>query len=245
MDGAGHGTPRYLLDTYPSTLTEDPPRLAALAGDAGWVTAAIQTLGVDAVLAELKRLAPPPPANRGWGPCTPWWAAGPPPARPGSGRDPGFVPRQLCLQATELGETLLAADFRTRQLATGDPGPVLQWTTRRASPALSFELGRHDRLAGHGGAAGWAGGHHWRRGPSAGVGPGRPGAGPVKLGRHQHESAAAAALPDGRVVAGDHGGGSVWDPAQPGAARSSSAASPRAAGEGGGGAAGRTAGQRR
>jgi hypothetical protein len=58
--------------------------------------------------------------------------------------DPGFVPRQLCLQATELGETLLAADCRARQLASDDPGPVLQWTTRRASPALILELGRHD-----------------------------------------------------------------------------------------------------
>ena len=87
MDGAGHGTPRYLLDTYPSTLTEDPPRLAALAGDAGWVTAAIQTLGVDAVLAELKTAGAAAPGE-------PRLAAmhavvrrpGPPPARPGSGR---------------------------------------------------------------------------------------------------------------------------------------------------------------
>ena len=48
------GTPLYLLDRYPRTLYGDPPRLAALAGDVGWVTAAIRTLGVDAVLAELK-----------------------------------------------------------------------------------------------------------------------------------------------------------------------------------------------
>ena len=48
------GTPLYLLDRYPQTLYHDPPRLAALAGDVGWVSAALQTLGVDAVLAELK-----------------------------------------------------------------------------------------------------------------------------------------------------------------------------------------------
>src|SRR5206468_3055801 len=47
-------TPVYLLDTYPQTLYDDPPRLAALVGDVGWVTAAIRTLGVDAVMAELK-----------------------------------------------------------------------------------------------------------------------------------------------------------------------------------------------
>ena len=145
MDGAGQGTPRYLLDTYPSTLTEDPPRLAALAGDAGWVTTAIRALGVDAVLAELKtadaaapgelRLAAMHAVVRGQAHhLRGQEAAG----------DPGFVPRQLCLQAAELGETLLAADFRTRQLASGDPGPVLQWTTRRASPALILELGRDE-----------------------------------------------------------------------------------------------------
>jgi len=42
-------------------------------------------------------------------------------------------------------EILLVADCRTRQLASDDPGPVLQWTTRRASPALILELGRLDR----------------------------------------------------------------------------------------------------
>ena len=46
-------TPLYLLDRYSQTLYGDPPRLAALAGDVGWVTAATRTLGVDAVLAEL------------------------------------------------------------------------------------------------------------------------------------------------------------------------------------------------
>jgi hypothetical protein len=47
------GTPRYLLDTYPSTLTSDPQRLAALVSDVGWVDASIQTVGVDSVLASL------------------------------------------------------------------------------------------------------------------------------------------------------------------------------------------------
>ena len=135
--------PEYLLANYPSTLTEDPPRLAALAGDAGWVTAAIRTLGVDAVLAELK-------TARTVAPGEPRLAAMHAVVRVQAHHlrdreaagDPGFVPRQLCLQATEFGETLLAADFRTRQLASDDPGPVLQWTTRRANPALILELGR-------------------------------------------------------------------------------------------------------
>ena len=139
------GTPLYLLDRYPQTLYGDPPRLAALAGDVGWVTAAIRTLGVDAVLAELKTAGTAAPGE-------PRLAAMHAAVRgqahhlrdPEAADDPGFVPRQLCLQAAELGETLLAVDCRTRLLACDDPGPVLQWTTRRASPALILELGRHD-----------------------------------------------------------------------------------------------------
>jgi hypothetical protein len=65
------GTPLYLLDRYAQTLYHDPPRLTALAGDVGWVTAAIQTLGVDAVLAELKTAGAAAPGERGWRPCTP------------------------------------------------------------------------------------------------------------------------------------------------------------------------------
>ena len=217
------GTPLYLLDRYPQTLYDDPPRLAALAGDAGWVTAAIQTLGVDAVLAELKtagaaapgepRLAAMHAVVRGQAHhLRDREAAG----------DPGFVPRQLCLQAAELGETLLAADFRTRQLASDDPGPVLQWTTRRASPALVLELGRHD-----GGVAAVAvlpdgrvvtGGGGRRAG--AGVGPGGPGRRPgrARPPRRRGGGGGGAAgragghrrRRDGRVL--------VWDPAEPGAA---------------------------
>ena len=45
--GGEEGTPQYLLDTYPSTLTQDPQRLAQLASDIGWVEAAIASAGVD------------------------------------------------------------------------------------------------------------------------------------------------------------------------------------------------------
>ena len=142
-DDGEPGTPLYLLDRYPQTLYGDPPRLAALAGDAGWVTTAIQTLGVDAVLAELKTAGAATPSERR---LATMHALVRGQAHHLRGRqavaDPGFVPRQLCLQATELGELLFAADCRTRQLASEDPGLVLQWTTRRASPALILELGR-------------------------------------------------------------------------------------------------------
>ena len=104
------GTPLYLLDRYPQSLYGDPPRLAALAGDAGWVTAAIRTLGVDAVLAELKTAVAAAPGE-------PRLAAMHAVVRRqahhlrdrAAAGDPGFVPRQLCLQATELGETPLVS----------------------------------------------------------------------------------------------------------------------------------------
>ena len=213
------GTPLYLLDRYPPTLYSDPPRLAALIGDAGWVTAAIRTFGVDAVLAELKTAGAAAPGE-------PRLAAMHAVVRGEAHHlrdreavgDPGFVPRQLYLQATELGQTLLAADYQTRQLASDDPGPVLQWTTRRVSPALILELGRHtgavyavavlpDGRVVTGGSDGrvlvWD--------------PAEPGTGPAELGRHTAgEVRAVAVLPDGRVItAGSYGRVLVWDPGAP------------------------------
>ena len=232
------GTPLYLLDRYLQTLYDDRPRLAALAGDAGWVTAAIRTLGVDAVLAELKKAAAAAPGE-------PRLAAMHAVVRgqahhlrdPEAVGDPGFVPRQLCLQATELGETPLAADCQTRQLASDDPGPVLKWTTRRASPALILELGRDESGVGAvavlpdgrvvtGGGSGYGIGYGGGGGRVLVWDPAEPGAGPAELGRHQGAVGAVAVLPDGRVVTGSgsgygigYGGGRVlvWDPAEPGA----------------------------
>jgi hypothetical protein len=204
------GTPLYLLDRYPQTLYGDPVRLAALAGDVGWVTAAIQTLGVDAVLAELKTAAAPGERRlaamhavvRGQAHHLRDRAAV---------SDLGFVPRQLCLEAAELGETLLAADCRTRQLASSDPGPVLQWTTRRANPALILELGRQE--GGVGAVAVLPDGRVVTGGTVGGGGrvlawdPAEPGAGPVEVGRHEGGVAAVAVLPDG-----------AWSPAPASAA---------------------------
>ena len=214
--GGTQGTPLYLLDRYPRILDGDPPQLAALAADVGWVTVAIQTLGVDAVLAELKTAAAAAPGEprlsvmhavvqRQAHHLRDRHAAG----------DLGFVPRQLCLQAAEIGETLLAADFRTRLLASDNPGPVLQWITHRANPALM--LGRHDGVTavavlpdGRVVTGGWDGRVLvWD--------PDAPGA-PVGLGRHDGGAVAVAALPDGRVVTGeewDDGRVLVWDPDAP------------------------------
>ncbi len=226
--------PLYLLDRYPQTLYGDPPRLAAWVGDGGWVTAAIRTLGVDAVLAELKTAGAAAPGE-------PRLAAMHTVVRGQAhhlrdreaASDPGFVPRQLCLQAAELGENTIAADCQAQQLTSEDPGPVLQWTTRRASTALLFELGRDED--GMGAVAVLPDGRVVTGGGLGGRpvlvwDPAKPGAGPTELGRHEISVRAVelgydivtvwavAVLPDGRVVTGDDDGRVlVWDPAEPGA----------------------------
>ncbi|ADP78940.1 trypsin-like peptidase domain-containing protein [Pseudofrankia inefficax] len=220
----GDGTPRYLLDSYACTLARQPQRLSGLAGDAGWVVAAIETAGADWVLADLRRAAAADPTH----PAVAATLA----TVTGQAHQlrlspllhqPGYVARQLCLQAAELAEDRLAADLRTRLRAQPGPGLVPLWTTRRASPALAAELGRHDgpvrtmtALPDGRVATAVTGGRLLAWDPAA------PDADPTELGRNGRSAfpaavRAMAVLPDGRLATAGTGGRLLaWDPAAPG-----------------------------
>jgi WD40 repeat protein len=213
------GTPQYLLGTYPATVAHDPQRLAQLVCDIGWVEAAIASAGVDDVLAELRRAAAAIPANAT---VTAMLAIVSGQAyylrRPRPVDQPGYILRQLCMQAREFGEDHLAHDLCGRLQSRPGPGLVLLWTTRRASRALSGELGRHD---GPVWAVAAADGRVVTGGDDGRLlvwDPASPGANPVELGHCDHAVRAVAVLADGRVVTGgDDGRVLVWDPATPSA----------------------------
>jgi len=220
VDDPSVGVPRYLLANYPSTLAQDQQRLAALVSDIGWVEAAIHSVGVDRVLADLRRAAAAKSASESVVAMLAIVSGQAHYLRPPRPVDePGYVLRQLCMQACELPEDHVADDLRGRLQSRSGPGLVPLWTTRRVSWALSGELGRHAGpvLA----AAGLADGRVVTCGRDDGVlvwDPADPGAGPAKLGRHGSGVAAVAVLPEGRVVTcGGDGRVLLWNPADPGA----------------------------
>jgi hypothetical protein len=211
-------TPRYLLDSYPGTLVSEPSQQVALVSHPGWVDAALQVMGADRVLADLRRAAAAAPAD-------PQVAAM---LATVSGQadhlrlslpltQPGYILRQLWMQAAELGEDRLANDLRGRLRSQPDPGLIPIWTTRRTSRALAAELGRHDGQVNA--VAVLADGRVVSAGEDRRVlvwDPARPGTDPVELG-DDDSLRAVAVLPDGRVVsAGEDRRLLVWDPSRPG-----------------------------
>ena len=217
--GRGEGTPQYLLDTYPATLAHDPQRLAQLASDIGWVEAAILSAGVDSVLAELDRAAAASPASTAIAAVVSAATSQAYDLRPPQPVDqPGYVLRQLWMQAAELAADDLAEKIRSRLQSQPGPGLLPRQTTRRASWALSGELGRHNGnvIA----VAVLADGRVVTGGGDRRVllwDPAHPGTGPTELGRHDGWVEAVAVLADGRVVtSGNDGRVLLWDPAHPG-----------------------------
>jgi hypothetical protein len=197
-------TPRYLLDTYPSTLAREPQRLAELVSDVGWVAAAIAALGADRVLVDLRRAAAADATHPAVGAMLATVTGQAHHLRrPRPLRQPDYLLRQLWMQAAELAEDGLADSVRARLVSKPGVGLVPQWTTRRASRALSGELGRHDAPVRA--VAVLPDGRVVSGGNDERVllwDPAAPETGPADLGRHDDGVGAVAVLPDGRVVSG-------------------------------------------
>jgi hypothetical protein len=124
-------------------LTSEPSRLAVLVSNVGWVDAAIQSMGVDQVLADLRRAAAADLASPAVGAMLATVLGQAHHLRsPRPLAQPSYVLRQLWMQAAELGEDRLASDLRARLQSQPHSDLIPVWTTRRASHALSVELGR-------------------------------------------------------------------------------------------------------
>lgn len=212
----GVDVPHYLLDSYPDALANDRVRLAALVSDVGWVTAAIDRIAVDLVLAELRTCVAADRDHRTPHAMLAVVRSQAPYLRSLPVLAPGQAARQLCLQAAELDHQDLAAAFRDRLAAY--PGLIPLWTSRRQHPALAAEINGQAGwvnavvLAPDGSVvAGTEDGRIWNWDASTSV------SSPVTLGRHDGPVRALAVLPDGRVVSGGHDGRvRLWDLSQPG-----------------------------
>jgi hypothetical protein len=118
-------TPRYLLDEYPATLRNQPQQLTALITDVGWVTAAVQTVGVDRVVATLATAEAAAESSAEVSALLTTLEAQAPNLRPPQPIDQlDYVLRQLGLQAAELGEDRLAADVQARLRARPGADPA-------------------------------------------------------------------------------------------------------------------------
>jgi WD40 repeat protein len=136
------GTPRYLLDTYPSTLMSDPRRLSELVSDVCWIEAAIREAGVNAAMAGLYRAIAADGPNEAVAAILQVVRGQLPNLSPADPlRQPGYILRQLCLQAEFTSNHRLAADCRARLRSV--PGLMPMWTTRRQACGSFDELGIH------------------------------------------------------------------------------------------------------
>jgi WD40 repeat protein len=213
-------TPRYLLEGYPTSLAGDPDRLAALVGEVSWIDAVVRIIGVDHALAVLRTAAKGVQSDSV---VTTMLDSVVRQARhlrsPRPIHQPGYVLRQLGLQAMELGDESVAEDARARLVAAKAPGLVPKWTTRRTNLSLVSDLGVHE-----GGVHGLGVLPDGR--VVTGGGPARrmllwdpttPGSSPVEFTNILHLTVwEVDVLPDGRVVtAGLDGRMLLWDPARP------------------------------
>ena len=216
--GSEEGTPLYLLDAYPSTLTHDPRQLSELVSDVSWIDVSVRSVGVYHVLADLRRASAGNPASTEVASILAVVTGQAHNLRAPQPLDkPGYVLRQLWMQAAELVEDDLAEDLRSRLRSSSSLCLAPVWTTRRASRALSLELGGHDgtvravAVLPDGRVVSGGGDGRIRLWD-----PAVPDVGPVELGHHDAAVWAVAVLPDGRVVSGGGDGRiRLWDPAVP------------------------------
>jgi len=220
--GGENGTPQYLLDAYTSVLIRDPQRLSELTGDITWAEAAIASMGVDRVLASLRRATAVDPGNTTVAALLATVTGQVLDLQPSQTLDKaGYILRQLWMQAAELGSDgvlaakRLASDIRGRLQSLPGPNLVPCWTTRKTSQALSGELGRHDsfiramELLADGRLV-VADDDHVLIWNSA-----YPGANPIEMGSDRAK-VTEVILADGRVITAQQGGQSlIHDPARP------------------------------
>ena len=221
-----HGTPLYLLDTYPATLAGDPDhlglfpaqpdRLAALGGDVDWVITALEALGVSRVLSTLATASTLAPADPGVaGLLVTVGAAARHLSEPDPLSQPADILRQLCLHATEYRLEDLAAQLRERLANQPDPGLIPVWTPR-VRPLPAVELGAHSGAVRAIGVL--PDGRIVTGGDDRRLrmwDPHQP-AQPSELGTHHRSVRAVAVLHDGRLVTGGADGRVViWNPHHP------------------------------
>lgn len=211
VGGGSPSTPAYLLGEYLTTLTRDPARQQAIAGDIRWSAAAIQSLGVDRVIADIKPAAQAAGVGSPSGTVHAILRARAHDLRDRqAARDRRFVARQLCFHLLEYGEQALADTLRDQLLTLPDPGPTPLWSTRRSGRAMQFELppipggaemvevlpdGRIFIVAGGDLSA--------EQQQLLLADPARPGAEIRQLGRLEHGRVSGTGImPDGRIVMG-------------------------------------------
>jgi WD40 repeat protein len=209
--------PLYLLDAYPKTLGDQPQLRASLVSDAAWVTAAINRITVDLVLAELRTCVAATPGFAGPAGMLAVVRGQASLLRSTPGLAYDQVLRQLCLQAGELHEPGLACEFR--EPLSAYLGLIPQWTSRRPHRALAAEINGHAgrvnavALTKNGTVVvGAEDGRILIWNPSATV------VEPATLGRHDGPVRALVVDQSGRIVSGGHDHRiRRWDPILTGA----------------------------
>ena len=109
----------YCYETQDLYETQDRQWLARLAGDVGWIEAAVASEGVASVLADLRRAAAANPASTLVAAVLAAVTGQVHDLRPPQPLDqPACILRQLWMQAAELAEGDLAEDIRSRLQST-------------------------------------------------------------------------------------------------------------------------------